>query len=82
MDIEKFTQALDPDIIARFRRAIETGKWPDGRQLTARQKATCMQALIAYEHRHVGETERTGYVPPKKSPCDPGEEDDQPIKWT
>lgn len=87
MDIDAFTQALSPDIIERFRNAIETGKWPDGRALTKEQRATCMQAVIAYEHHHLDETQRTGYVPPKDSACAPEDnasekDSEKALKWT
>lgn len=59
---ENLLASLTPDLIEVFRRAIETGKWPDGRRLTDEQRATCMRAMIAWEHRHLPETERTGYI--------------------
>ena len=78
---EEFLQALDKDIVERFKRAIELGKWPDGRVLTAEQKQTCMQAVIVFEHKNLAETERTGYVPPKETPCATHSDEPQPIKW-
>lgn len=59
---EKLLASLTPDLIEVFRRSIETGKWPDGRRLSDEQRATCMQAVIAWEHRHLPEAERTGYI--------------------
>lgn len=53
---------LTPELVTAFRRAIEIGKWPDGRKVTDEQRATCMQAVIAWEHRHLPEAERTGYI--------------------
>jgi uncharacterized protein YeaC (DUF1315 family) len=67
---ETLLSTLTPELVAAFRRAIEIGKWPDGRLVTAGQRATCMQAVIAWEHRHLPETERTGYI-------DKGEKDGQ-----
>ncbi|WP_096086471.1 YeaC family protein [Agaribacterium haliotis] len=78
---EDFLQALDTDIVERFKRAVELGKWPDGRELTQEQRETCMQAIIVFEHRNVAERERTGYVPPKEEPCAP-KDDEQPLKWS
>lgn len=60
--IDKMLEALTPEIVDSFRRAIETSKWPDGRRLTDAQRATCMQAVIAWEHRHLPENQRTGYI--------------------
>ena len=65
MNIDDVLNNLNPDIIARFQTAIELGKWPDGRKLTDEQLHTCMQAVIAYEYKHLPEEDRTGYVPPK-----------------
>lgn len=59
---DKLVATLTPELVASFRRAIETGKWPDGRRLSEEQRATCMQAVIAWEHRHLPEAERTGYI--------------------
>ncbi|WP_370978496.1 YeaC family protein [Agaribacterium sp. ZY112] len=78
---EEFLQALDVDIIERFKRAVELGKWPDGKALSSEQRETCMQAIIIFEHRHLNEDERTGYIPPKEDPCGP-KDDIEEIKWT
>ncbi len=80
MDIDKVLEALTPEIVERFKTAIELGKWPNGEVLTEEQKETCMQAVIAYEHRNIDEHMRTGYVPPKSTPCDTIE-DESPITW-
>lgn len=85
-EFEQVIANLTPDIVQNLKRAVELGKWPDGRQLTQEQRETCLQAVIAYEHRYVEETERTGYVPPKDKTA--GEktktsqpDTEQPIKW-
>jgi uncharacterized protein YeaC (DUF1315 family) len=79
---EQLMASLDSDIIERFRRAIELGKWPDGRELSDEQRATCMKAVIIYEHANLPEQERTGYVPPKETPCkDPSDQAESEIKW-
>lgn len=70
MDLEKILQALNPEIIEKFKDALALGKWPDGRSLSVEQKEICMQAVIAYEQKYLPEHERTGYVPPKNSACD------------
>lgn len=54
--------ALTPDIVAALRLAIEIGKWPDGRKLSAEQRATCLQAVIAWEHKNLPEDQRIGYI--------------------
>lgn len=60
--LEKMLAALTPEIVTAFRLAIEIGKWPDGRRLSPEQRATCMQAVIAWEHKHLPEEQRTGYI--------------------
>lgn len=59
---EKLIASLTPELVGVFRTSIETGKWPDGRRLTDEQRATCMKAMIAWEHRHLPENQRTGYI--------------------
>lgn len=54
---------MTPNIYQRLKSAVELGKWPDGRLLTAEQKATSLQAIIAYEIQHnVPESQRVGYI--------------------
>ncbi len=62
MQFEQLIATITPDIHANLRRAIEIGKWPDGRALTAEQRELCLQAVIAYEAKHVPEQERTGFI--------------------
>ena len=45
-----------------MRTAVETGRWPDGRQVSDEQRRLCLQAVIAWEARNLPEEERTGYV--------------------
>ena len=77
---DEMLNALDDELIQRFKTALELGKWPDGRALTKEQKDICMQAIIVFEHTNVPEEQRTGYVPPKDTPCAP-EDDVDSIKW-
>jgi hypothetical protein len=39
-----------------------------------------MQAIIAYEQA-LPEDQRTGYVPPKTTPCAPDASEPQPLSW-
>lgn len=86
MYVEKLLEAVTPDVYQNFRTSIETGKWPDGKPLTREQKEICIQAVIAYEAKNFPEDERTGYVPPKETPCDTDHDssadDVKPIKWS
>ncbi len=80
MDLKQLLQSITPDIYQRLVRAVEIGRWPDGRSLTAEQRETCMQAIIAYDQRKP-ESERTGYVPPKPTPCADTAPAEQPLNW-
>ena len=67
MKFEDAARQLDPEIYERFKRALELGKWPDGRPLTHEQKELCLQTIIVYEDEHnVPEHERTGYIDKSK----------------
>ncbi len=84
---QELLDSLTPDIYENLKRAIELGKFPDGRVLNQEQRELCMQAVIAYEDKHMSAEERTGYVPPKAQSapkCDTKEEDpnvETAIKW-
>lgn len=62
MNVEQMLNAMNPDIHAALKRAVEIGKWPDGRGLTQEQRALCMEAVIAYDARFLSESERVGYI--------------------
>lgn len=68
MTYDELIERLDPSVYASLKRAVELGKWPDGRRISDEQKAICLQAVIYYENRHdIPEQERVGYIEPKKS---------------
>ena len=62
MDFQQLIDNITPEICANLRRAVEIGKWPDGRRLTDEQRELCMQAVIAYEAKSVDAEERVGYI--------------------
>ncbi|MDO4222472.1 MAG: DUF1315 family protein [Acinetobacter sp.] len=62
MNIEQMLAMLDENIVDRLRTAVELGKWPNGIALTQEQRETCMQAVLAWEYRHLPEEQRTGYI--------------------
>lgn len=62
MDKQTILASLTPDLVDKFRMAIELGKWPDGRKLTAEQRKTCMQAVMIWEHEHLSPAERIGFI--------------------
>lgn len=62
MDYQQLIETMTPDIHRALRRAVELGKWPDGRVISAEQRALCMEAVIAWEARHLPEEQRVGYI--------------------
>ncbi len=97
MYVDKMLEVVTHEVYKNFKVAIEIGKWPDGNPLTKEQKEICMQAIIAYEAKFIPEEARTGYIPPKKTPCASSSSDNsssdnnsnenktddtKPIKWS
>ncbi len=83
MDLKQLLDSITPEVYESLKRAIELGKWPDGRVLSAGQKELCMQAVIAYDARKPAD-QRTGYVPPKTTACEPpasADEQPQTLRW-
>lgn len=62
MAYRKLVEQLTPEIYRSFKRALEIGKWPDGRVLEDHQKEHCMQAVIAYDQLHTPEHKRVGFI--------------------
>lgn len=80
MYLEQLLSHITPEIYQDLQRAIEIGKWPDGQSVTDDQRELCMQAIIAYDQSQPAE-QRTGYVPPKNTPCEPVVVKDEPLQW-
>lgn len=82
MDIETFVRRLNWPEYETLKRAIELGKWPDGRRLAADERELLMSALIAWESRHLPEEQRTGHI--ERPDCEHAPEehgDTAPLKW-
>jgi uncharacterized protein YeaC (DUF1315 family) len=62
MDYLELVAVMTPEIYRSLKRAVEVGKWPDGRALTADQRQQTMQAIIAWGELHLPENERVGYI--------------------
>lgn len=63
MTYDELIERLDPAVYKSLKRAIELGKWPDGRTVSAEQRAVCMEAVIYYESRHnMPDKKRVGYI--------------------
>lgn len=87
MDYQQLIKSMTPDVYENLKRAVELGKWPNGERLTAEQRHTCLQAVIAYDHEHKPETDRVGFIHTKKHDHCGGDGDvaapdePQPLKW-
>jgi uncharacterized protein YeaC (DUF1315 family) len=87
MNLQQLLSSLTPDIYANLKRAVELGKWPDGKRLSQEQRELCMQAVIAYEHRHLPPEQHIGYIEPEPhTHCATDEGHDHtdeplPLKW-
>lgn len=62
MNYQELLEQVTPQVYASFKRALELGKWPDGRIMTAAQKEHCMQAVIAYDELHMPQQQRVGFI--------------------
>lgn len=65
MDYLQLIETMSPEIYHRLVHSVAVGKWPDGKALTAEQRANAMQAVIAWGERHLPEQDRVGYVEKK-----------------
>jgi uncharacterized protein YeaC (DUF1315 family) len=86
MSFQQLLDSITPAVYESLKRAVEIGKWPDGRVLTAEQRELSMQAVIAYEQKHLAEHERTGYIDrgskQEGEVCgDDHQHDEQPLTW-
>lgn len=84
MDYQSLIETLSPEIVARLRQGIETGRWPDGQPLTPAQREHSLQAVIAWEQQHVPEAERVGYIDKgRKAAAAPGRDSDkeEQLRW-
>lgn len=82
MDLKLLVEKLDLQMYQNLKTAIELGKWSNGVVLTQEQKVLSLQTVIAFElENNFPEEERTGYLPPKCSPCDSSAEKETPVKW-
>lgn len=65
---EELIAGITPEIHANLKRAVELGRWADGKRLSREQVELCLQAIIVYEAKALPETERTGYVERRNKP--------------
>lgn len=61
-DFATAARGLDRATYENLRRALELGRWPDGRRLDARQREICMDTVLAWEAANLPPEARTGYI--------------------
>ena len=90
MEFKDLIKNITPEIYENLKRAIEIGKWPDGRVVSQEQKESAMQAVIAYEIEHnMADQQRVGFVNVQGSDCHNEDgttkadnlDQPKPIKW-
>lgn len=70
-NLDALVRALTPERYALLRRAVELGKWQDGRLLGDEERTASLQILIAYDNLFKPEDERIGYLPKEtETDCD------------
>lgn len=77
MSAQSFDELVDSmteEVWRNMRRAVETGRWPDGRPVEPGQRELCLEAIITWEARHLPEDQRTGYMPPRECDSHEGEQ--------
>ena len=80
-EFQQLIDTITPEIYQNLKRAVATGRWPMGAKLTVEQRQTSLQAIIAYEAKHLPVEERTGYIPPvEKTGCGNNKQDETPIR--
>lgn len=66
LTFEEIIDQVTPEIYEELKQVVASGKWLDGRKLSSQQIEHCLQAIIAYETRHVDELKQTGVIEVKK----------------
>jgi uncharacterized protein YeaC (DUF1315 family) len=62
MEYNQLIAQLTPEVYLRLKAAIEIGKWPDGRVLSADQKASCLEAILRYQSMKLDPQQHSGYM--------------------
>ena len=83
MDYQSLIDQLSPDIVARLRQGIETGRWPDGQTVTPEQREHSLRAVIAWEQQHLPQEQRVGYIDKgrKATAADAAGQAQEQLRW-
>ena len=81
MDINDFVGRLGHAEYAALKRAVELGKWPDGRVLETGDRELLMRTMIAWETKNLPPDQQTGYMEQADCPSTPLSGETQTLKW-
>ena len=83
MDYQQMIESMTPQIYENLRRAVELGKWPDGKKVTPEQREHAMQAIIAWGERHLDAADRIGFIDKGHKAGDSCDDDptETPLNW-
>lgn len=65
--VNELVESLSPEMVRDLKRAIELGKFPDGRMVSEAQRELMLEAVILYDAAKLPEDERTGFIHRKKT---------------
>jgi uncharacterized protein len=68
--VDELIEALTPAMLADLKRAVELGKFPDGRVVSTEQRELMLEAVLRYEALHTPPDARTGFIDRGNSTCD------------
>jgi uncharacterized protein YeaC (DUF1315 family) len=80
MELDELIGQMTPEVHKNLRRAVEVGKWSDGTPLSQQQKEHSLEAVIAYEEKHMSEQDKVGYIDRGKKAKTDVCDDPQPLK--
>lgn len=63
MQLTDFVGKVTPVVYRTLKQSVELGRWPNGNKLSDQEREASLQALIAWEHEHLPEDQRIGYMP-------------------
>ena len=71
---------MDRQIYDQLLTSLATGRWPDGRTLTADQREHTMQAVITWGEIHLPPEERVGFID-KGAKAEEGQDEPATLTW-
>ncbi len=81
MDYRELIETMSPAIYQSLRLAVEKGKWPDGKPMSAKQRETTLQAVIAWGERHLPPEERVGFIKKREKEGNAAATEQQTLTW-